>query len=144
MPDRVSIHKLVDSLPKDALQTAERILQSSQTWRPEPPLNVTRMRESVKQRLARDPEERTRQLLTRRRIKAPQTFPSLGASRYASGVAWEGETLVTFGIWRVNWHELEFEERFSLSEDKHRLQYSLQIQGPRGKKESFEIDFDCR
>lgn len=57
--------------------------------------------------------------------------------------AWEGETLVTFGIWRYQWHELEIEERFSVSEHKRKLRYSQQIQGPKGKNESFSMDFDC-
>ena len=58
-------------------------------------------------------------------------------------MASEGETLVTFTIWRYQWHELEIEERFSVSGDKGRLLYSQEIQGPKGKRESFEIDFDC-
>jgi hypothetical protein len=151
MPDRDSIHKLVDSLPKEALETAERILQSSQTWRPEPPRDVPRMRASVKEHFASDPGEdiehieHVRTILARRGIKAPEGFPSLDdAFREASGDALEGETLVTYRIWRFQWHELEIEERFRISEDERKLQYSQQIQGPKGKKESFEIDFDCR
>jgi hypothetical protein len=147
MPDRESIHKLVDSLPKGALEAAERVLQSSQTWRPEPPRDVATMREDVKQRFARGPDEHVteqmRQHLARTGMTGPQAFPTLYSHRKVSGVASEGETLVTFTIWRYQWHELEIEERFSLSEDKIKLLYSQQIQGPKGKKESFQIDFDC-
>ena len=57
MPDREPIHKLVDRLPEDALEAAERLLQSCQTWRPEPPLDVPGMRASVKERFARAPDE---------------------------------------------------------------------------------------
>jgi hypothetical protein len=147
MPDRVSIHKLVDGLPKEALEAAKRILQSSQTWRPEPPLDVTTMRENVKRHFAKGPEEaieHMREQVRRSGITAPQMFPTFYSHQKASGVASEGETLVAFTIWRHQWHELEIEERFSLSEDKSKLRYSHQIQGPKGKKESFEIEFECR
>jgi hypothetical protein len=147
MPDRDSIHKLVDSLPNEALEAAGRVLQSSQTWQPEPPLDVPTMREDVKERIAKGPDEhfteQMREHLARSGMTAPQAFPTLYSHRKASGVASEGETSVTFTIWRYQWHELEIEERFSLSEDKHKLLYSQQIQGPKGKKERYEIDFDC-
>jgi len=146
MPDRESLHRLVDSLPKDALETAERILQSSQSWRPEPPLDVATMREDVKERFAKGPEEaieHLREQMKKSGMTAPQTFPAFYSHRKVSGAASEGETFVTFTIWRYQWHELEIEERFSLSEDKRKLLYSQQIQGPKGKKENFEIDFDC-
>jgi hypothetical protein len=135
-------------LPKDALEAAERVLQSSQTWRPEPPLDVPRMRESVREDIARGPDEHVMEQmsehLARTGMTATQAFPTLNSHRTASGVASEGETLVTFTIWRYQWHELEIEERFSLAEDKRKLLYSQQIQGPKGKKVGFEIDFDCR
>lgn len=151
MADREPIHKLVDILPKEALETAVRILQSSQTWRPVPPLDVPRMRARVKERIARDPIEdvehleHMRSIFAKRGIKAPEPFPRPdGAFGYASGVAVEGETLVIFEVSRFKWHELEIKERFSISEDKSKLLYSQQIQGPKGKQESFAIDFDCQ
>jgi hypothetical protein len=106
------------------------------------------MRERVREDIARGPEEHVmeemREHLARTGMTATQAFPTRYSHRKASGVASEGETLVTFTIWRYQWHELEMEERFSLSEDKRKLLYSQQIQGPKGKKVGFEIDFDCR
>jgi len=147
MPDRDSIHKLVDSLPQEALEAAERILQSSQKWRLEPPRDVATMRADVKESFARGSEEAIEHKREQRKahgMTPPQSFPTLYSHRKVSDSATEGETLVTFTIWRVHWHNTEIEERFSLSEDKRTLLYSQQIQGPHGKKENFEIDFDCQ
>jgi hypothetical protein len=97
--------------------------------------------------MARGPDEQVREHMRefrmRRGIKEPAEVPSLGPNGYASGVASEGETLVTFRAWRYQWQEVEIEERFSISEDKRGLRYSLQIQGPKGKKDSFEMEFEC-
>ena len=57
MPNRDSIHKLVDSLPEEALETAERLLRSSQTWQPAPTLDVPAMRRRVRQMFTRGPDE---------------------------------------------------------------------------------------
>ena len=64
--------------------------------------------------------------------------------REASWFVVEGETLVTFRICRRHGHELEIEERFRVSEKDGTLQYSQQVKGPKGKTDTYAIEFDCR
>jgi len=143
VPDRSSIHKLVDGLPNEALETAEQILRSSQTWKPQPPPDVRQMRQSVKERMAEDPNAHFRELVATGGPKIPIAF-SPDDYRESSGEAWEGETLVIFRICRLQQHDLEIEERFSLSEDKSKLLYSQQVHGPNGNNESFDVKFECQ
>ena len=75
--------------------------------------------------------------------KSPLPLSSPETDRSASWFAVEGETLVTYRICRRQGHELEIEERFRISEDKSKLQYSQQVQGPQGRIETYKIDFDC-
>jgi hypothetical protein len=44
MPNRESLHALIDTLPEAALESAERVLQNYQIWPPKPPIDVEKMR----------------------------------------------------------------------------------------------------
>jgi hypothetical protein len=47
MPNRESLHELIDTLPEAALESAQRVLQNYQTWPPEPPIDMEKMRTRV-------------------------------------------------------------------------------------------------
>jgi hypothetical protein len=142
MPGRDAIHILVDNLPESALEAAERILRSSQTWKPPFRQSVAQMRRNVRMRMSKDPGVPAMEHPGNRRT--PPIPLNTGSNRFASGIAWEDDTFVTFRICRRQWHELEIEERLRISEDKARLTYSQHVQGPGGKVERFEIKFPCR
>ena len=151
MSERNALHQLVDSLPKGALEAARTILQVSQTWRPKPRPDVPTMRQRVRENFAKDPSEQMSKHfaerakhLAERGIDPSRARQGLDRLRGASWFTFEGETLVTFRMQRFDWQELEIEERFSLSEDKAKLRYAQEIQGPKVKKEHYTIDFECR
>src|SRR5258708_36991231 len=57
MPNRESLHELVDRLPEAALESAERVLQNYQIWPPKPPIDVEKMRKRVDELFSRRGEE---------------------------------------------------------------------------------------
>ncbi len=138
MPDRDSLHKLVDSLPEAAVQAAESLLKTSQTWHHEAPVDVPAMRRRVREMFTRGPGEVTGGF----RPPVPPLRNEM--DHEASWFVVEGDTLVTFRIWCRHGHELEIEERFRVSEKDGTLQYSQQVKGPNGKTDTYAIEFDCR
>ena len=152
MPDRDSLHKLVDSLPEAAVGVAETLLKTSQTWHPEPPVDVPAMRRRVREMFTRGPGEvegkPQNELLSAQGRSGgfgrPASSFRSGMDREASWFVVEGETLVTFRICRRHGHELEIEERFRVSEKDGTLQYSQQVKGPKGKRDTYAIEFDSR
>jgi hypothetical protein len=94
MPDRDSLHKLVDSLPEAAVGVAENLLKTSQTWHHEPPVDVPAMRRRVREMFTRGPGEVTGGF----RPPVPPLRNEM--DREASWFVVEGETLVTFRICR--------------------------------------------
>ncbi len=142
MADRNTFHKLLDSLPDGALEAAEEILRSAQTGKVPFRQSVQQMRRNVRRRMALPPPVPPMEHLQKRGLPMPSR-DDLDANRYASGVAWEGETRVIFKIMRIHRQELQIEERFSISEDKSKLRYSHQVLGAKGKKDTFEIGFKC-
>jgi hypothetical protein len=152
MPDRDSLHKLVDSLPEAAVGVAEKLLKTSQTWHHVPPVDVPAMRRRVREMLTRGPGnvegKRLNELLDTRGSSGgfgrPASSFRSGMDREASWFVVEGETLVTFRICRRHGHELEIEERFRVCEKGGTLHYSQHVKGPNGKTDTYEIAFECR
>jgi hypothetical protein len=143
MPNRETLHELIDTLPDAALESAQRVLQNYQTWPPRPPINVEKMRKRVDELFRRRGEERA--ALTGTRFVGSR----VGSGRFTSdsdGMAsmstTEGQTLVTLEIHLFRGHRLEIEERLRLSEDKKSLVYAQQIKGPGGKENRYEIEFE--
>jgi hypothetical protein len=125
MPDRKTIHRLIDSLPEEALEKAEALLRASQTWNPPPPVTVSKLREDVK-----------------RGMTESHGVPYLSRSDFsASNSTWENGTLVAFRVSRIQGQVIEMEERFKISKDRTRLQYSQHVSGPMGQQEFFEAEF---
>ena len=143
MPNRESLHELIDTLPEAALESAERVLQNYQIWPPKPPIDVEKMRKRVDELFSRRGEE-----LAARTGAAFVGARTGGGSFKADGDGMasmstsEGETLVTLEIHIFRGYRLEIEERLRLSEDKKLLVYTQQIKGPEGKKGLYEIEFE--
>lgn len=143
MPNRESLHELIDTLPEAALESTERVLQNYQTWPPKPPIDVEKMRKRVDELFRKRGEE-----LTARTGAGFRSFHIGGGSfnpdsdGMASMRTSEGETLVTIELHVFRGHRLEIEERMLISEDKKSLLYTQQIKGPNGKEGRYEIKFE--
>jgi len=130
MPNRESLHELIDTLPEAALESAERVLQNYQIWPPKPPIDVEKMRKRVDELFSRRGQE-----------LAARTGAGFATARTGSGSfkadgegmasmsTSEGETLVTLEIHIFRGHRLEIEEQLRPSEGKKLLLYALQIKG---------------
>jgi hypothetical protein len=143
MPNRESLHELIDALPEAALESAERVLQNYQTWPPKPPIDVENMRKRVDELFRKRGEEwaaRTGTGLRSWHIGSGSFKPD--GDGMASMRTSEGETSVTLEIHLFRGHRLEIEERLRLSEDKKSLVYTQQIKGPEGKEGRYEIEFE--
>jgi hypothetical protein len=143
MPNRESLHELIDTLPEAALESAERVLQNYQIWPPKPPIDVEKMRKRVDELFSRRCEElaaRTGAGLVSARIGG-RSFNADGDGMASMSTS-EGETLVTLEIHIFRGYRLEIEKRLRLSEDKKLLVYTQQIKGPEGKKGRYEIEFE--
>jgi hypothetical protein len=142
MPDRDRIHKLVDSLPEEALQAGGAILSTRESWEPEPFPTLEEVRRHIR-KSAEDAGKEMVDELTKKGVRIlPNSDPRANCD--AAGSAWEGGTEIIYRILKVQWQELEIEERFSINDDESKLRYSHQVRGPDGKKESFEIEFECK
>jgi hypothetical protein len=143
MPNRESLHELIDTLPEAALESAERVLHNYQIWPPTLPIDVEKMRKRVDELFSRRGEE-----LAARTGAGFASARTGGGSFKADGDGMasmstsEGETLVTLEIHIFRGYRLEIEERLRLSENKKLLVYTQQIKGPEGKKGFYEIEFD--
>jgi hypothetical protein len=143
MPNRESLRELIDSLPERALESAERVLQSFQTWPPKPPVGVEKMREHVDE-LFRKRGERwaghTGTGYIRGGIGRGILKPD--GDGMASMSTMDGPVLVNFEIRIFRGHRIEVEERLSVSEDNKSLLYTQQIKGPQGKEGRYEVEFE--
>ena len=144
MPNRESLHELIDRLPEAALESTQRVLQSYQTWPPKPPIEVEKMRKRVDELFRRRSEEWAAHAGTGSMSARSGTglFKPDGDGMASMSTS-EGETLVTLKIQLFRGHKLEFEERLRLSEDKKLLLYTQQIKGPKGKEGRYELEFEA-
>jgi hypothetical protein len=143
MPNRESLHELIDTLPEAALKAAGRVLQNYQTWPPKPPIGVEKMHERVDELLKRRGEE----WAAHNRTGYVSVHMGGGSFKpdgdgMASATTMDGADLVNFEILIFSGHRLELEERLHPSEDKKSLFYTQQIKGPRGKEGRYEIEFE--
>ena len=122
MSNRDSLHRLVDTLPEEALESIERVLQHHQKWPPRPPIDAQKLHDQV--------EERLRQFAKQHPAPAGQGRISgfaTGGHVSAEGDAsvsmtgWEGNTRLKVEHRVFRGHKLEFEERLRISEDEKSL-----------------------
>jgi hypothetical protein len=143
MPNRESLHKLIDSLPEAALESAQRVLQNYQAWPPEPPIDVEKTRNRVDELFRKRGEQRA--ALTGTGFAGARSGGSIfkpDGDGMASMSTTEGQTSVKLEIQVFRGHRLEIEERLRVSADKKSLVYSKQIKGPGGKEGHYEIEFE--
>ncbi|MGD1102735.1 MAG: hypothetical protein ABSA59_11765 [Terriglobia bacterium] len=136
MPERDSLHQLVDTLPEAALEAVERALQHFQTWPPEMPRDAQNMQKRMKELIA----ERTAQRGGRSRMGSGSLIGDGDCVMSGSGSKDGAE--VTIELRRFRGHELQIERRLGVSRDKRKLLYALLIKGPDGKEAHREIEFD--
>src|SRR5262245_21281917 len=140
MPTRDDLHKLVDTLPEAAFDTAQQMLTRFQVWPPPRP--------PVRPEFQRFHEEsRERQL---ERIEGKRGFFSMtGGSHFdpnrgsgnASSTFWEDDALVTETLCLHKGHQLRIKERIRIDADKT-LIYLHSVEGPGNKVDQHEIRFD--
>jgi hypothetical protein len=152
MDDRKQLHALVESLPEDALDSAERFLQAIQTWPPQktapPPRVVERTKKHEQQR-----EQYGRELEQKR-----DRFLKLSGSGGGSSV-WmidrNNKTHASCGSTEHNWetgemtertfrvhHDfpMEITERLRMKDDDETLEYEFHISGL-GNEHGFVLQF---
>jgi hypothetical protein len=135
MSNRESLHKLIDTLPEEALEATERVLKNYQTWPPRPPITVEKTRERVEQRLRNRGENCIRAYLGGGSSKP-------NGDSMSSMSTMDGPDFVNFEVRIFRGHRLELQERLRLSEDKNSLVYTQEIKGPQGKESHYEMEFE--
>ena len=144
MPGRDSLHALVDTLPDEAVESIERILQHHHKWPPRGPIDAAKLHEQVRERFKKFSEEHPL------RSGGSISGSSGGGSLSAEGDArvcitgWEGDTLVKVEHRVFRGQRLEIEERLHISDNKQLLLYSQNIKGPAGKTVLHEAEFALR
>jgi hypothetical protein len=143
MPSRDALHELIDTLPEAALESTQQILEGFQTWPPTPPVSVEQLRERVDEML------KTRADKWRARSGKSLSGSSFSLGNFkpdgdgmASMHTTDGPALVTFEIRIFHGYRLERKERLCLSDDENLLLYSQQINGPDGKENRYEMEFN--
>lgn len=143
MSNRETLHRLIDTLPDASLETVERVLQNYQRWPPQPPADLEKLKERVRERFEksqRQVAERTGRGVIGGFVGGSSSTPDGDGS--ASMIGWEGEALVKVELRVFKGHKIELEERFRLSDDLQAIQYSQKVKGPTGKEHSHDIKVD--
>lgn len=121
MITRDDLHRLITTLPDEALTTAERFLEKFQNWPPQPPAEAERMRR-------------------RERAGDAGGGGKIEHGHHTSHRS-EGDTAIIETLRFHKGHALRIIERIRL-QDHGQLIYSHEITGPNGKAEAREIAFD--
>jgi hypothetical protein len=136
MPDRDSLHQLVDTVPEAALEAVERALQRFQAWPLEMPRDAQNMQKRMKELIAA-------------RTAGRGSMSVMGSGSLIgdgdcvmSGSGSKDGAEVTIELRRFRGHELQMERRLGVSKDKRKLLYALRIKGLDGKEGHREIEFD--
>src|SRR5688572_33445403 len=140
MVAREELHRLVDSLPDTALESAQQMLTNFQVWpppRPAMPPEVERFREEVRQR-QKQAAEGKRGIFGM--VGGGGFDPKRGSGSMGS-TYWEEETMIVETFRLHKGHQIVITERIRLDEDKT-LTYAHSVQGPGNKADQHEIRFD--
>jgi hypothetical protein len=139
MPDRSSLHKLIDTLPEDALAVVAQVLQRYETWPPSMPPEHAYLKKML---------DRAKEL-----IPQPTEGCYGGISAGANGSSshdcmahastFRNGTLLNVELRQFRGRELQLQRRLGISEDQRKLFHSLTIRGPDGKEAHWEIEFNC-
>jgi len=140
MVTREELHRLVDSLPDAAFETAQQMLTRFQVWpppRPAMPPELERFREEVRHRYEKATEGK-RGIFG---MTAGGGFDPTRGSGSTGSTYWEDETMITETLRLHKGHQLVITERIRLDANKT-LVYAHSIRGPGNKMDQHEIRFD--
>ncbi len=143
MADRATLHNLVDQLPEAALDAAYRVLDHCQKWPPKGPADADKMLNQARERFRSNYEKRAR-LRGGGYVSGEAVSNSFSPEGYgySSIHGWEGLTSITATVHFYHGHEIHTVERISLSEDKRRLQFSVEGNLPGRPAERLQFSFD--
>jgi len=143
MATREHLHRLLDSLPEEAIEPAYRVLSVFQVWPPQVPPQIEEIRQTYETRW-KEVQEAQRGQIDAVSIGGGSMEWPLDPATLSSG-HWsfdylDGDTLVVETHRYREGHELAIVERISI-QDEH-LIYKHEITGPRGKRDKREAVFD--
>lgn len=137
--DRSELHRLVDSLPESAFDSAKAVLEHFQVWPPQPPPEMKRIEEIRQEHLER-----------MRRSRAPGTGGGSGVGGivhpggygHCSHSSIEDGASVLESYHFYEGHEIFVIQRLRLSEDKQSIHYAHGVKGPKGDMHVNEMVLD--
>ncbi len=141
MVTREELHQLVESLPMEAMETAQQMLTKFQLWppprRPMPP-EFEQFRAAVKDRYEKAPESERGIFRTTGR---GGFGPWHGGGGNMGSAFWEDETMVTETLRLHKGHQLLVTVRIRL-DSSGTLVYAHSVKGPGDKLDQHEIRFN--
>src|SRR5262245_36358452 len=144
MPTREQLHRLLDSLPEEAIEAAYRALSQFQVWPPQLTPQIEELRHMYEKRLKEVQEAQGEAIggvgIGGGSAEWPLDHAATLKSGYWSFDRLDGEALVVETHRYKDGHELAIVERIAIK-DEH-LIYKHEITGPRGKRDEWEIVFD--
>ena len=145
MPTREHLHRLLDSLPEEAIEAEYRALSLFQVWPPQLPRQIEELRHTYEKRLKEVQDEQRGEIGGLRigggsMVWPQDETPATLSSGYWSFDYLDGDTLVAETHRYKDGHELAIVERISI-QDEH-LIYKHDITGPQGKRDERGIVFD--
>ena len=144
MPTREHLHKLIDSLPEEAIEAASQALSHLQVWPPPLPPQIEELRQGCEKRLKELEDAQVGEIggmaFGGGTMKLPQDPTTPLKSGYWTFDHEDGETLVVETRRYKDGHELAIVERIRI-QDGH-LIYKHEITGPQGKRDERDIVFD--
>ena len=136
--DRSDLHRLIDSLPEGALDAVRRMLQHFQTWPPQQPPEVERMRQIG---------EKQRERMLRSMRPGMSGGGGGGSFNPATGYGhsahthWEENTVVVDSCHLFKGHEIAVTERIGFTNHGKAIRYACEVRGPGGEARRNETTF---
>ena len=143
MPTREELHKLIESMPDGAMETAYSALYRLQVWPPPPP-DITVMKKRF--------EDKRLEMRLRLEARLAQRagviigsgskagYEATRGSGSSSMDQWEGDTYVVHTYRHHQGHEIMVAERLAV--DGKRLIYKHEVTGPGNKHDERESVFE--
>ena len=129
--NREELHRLVDTLPEGALESAKQALQQFRVWPQQPFLQIERMRQRYR---------------TAGTGVCGEEDPRSSGGQVSSGRFyvnhWEGNTAVVETHIFHDGHEVIVTERLGVCDYGKSLAYENEIIGPKGKAYSQQLSFE--
>jgi hypothetical protein len=137
--DRSDLHRLIESLPEGAFESAGTVLEHLQVWPPQPPPEIKRM-EQFRQEQMEKMSQSLRPGTTGGGGGGGEIHP--GGYGHTSHSRIEDGTSVLESLHFYDGHEIAVVERLKVAEDKKSIRYTHEAKGPKGEMHVNEIVFD--